>query len=231
MSRPPALGVLMLETAFPRPLGDIGNRNSWPFPVLYETVAGASVEAVVSHAAQGLIDPFLAAGHRLIDRGAIGVTTSCGFLARHQRVLAEGLRVPVASSALLQVGWIASLLPAGKRVGIVTFDADALDDETLCAVGVPLDTPRVGLPPDGRLRATISGDRPALDRESALAEVVHSGRRLCERNPEVAAIVLECTNLPPYRAALAAATGRPVYDIGTLLPWFWHGLSAATPPG
>ena len=231
MSRPAALGVLMLETAFPRPYGDIGNRNSWPFPVLYETVAGASVERVVSNAAHGLIEPFLAAGQRLIERGAIGVATSCGFLARHQRALAEGLRVPVASSALLQVGWVERLLPPGRCVGILTFDADALDDETLAAVGVPLDTPRVGLPRGGRLRATISGDLPVLDREAALAEVLDSGRRLCERHPQVAAIVLECTKLPPYRTALAVATGRPVYDIGTLLPWFWHGLSAANPPG
>ena len=225
-----AIGVLMLDTTFPRPVGDVGNRNTWPFPVVYETVAGASVERVIRQAADGLVEPFVQAARRLVARGAIGISTSCGFLARHQPLLASRLDVPVAASALLQLAWLAPLLPAGRRAGIVTFDAVALDADTLKAVGAPADTPRVGLPPGSRLRATIAGDLPMLDRVAACREVVEAGRELCRRHPDVAAIVLECTNLPPYRTALAAATGRPVYDIGTLLHWFWHGLSA-TPPG
>ena len=37
------------------------------------------------------------------------------------------------------------------------------------------------------------------------------------RCPEIAAIVLECTNMPPYADAVRAATGLPVHDITTLI--------------
>ena len=44
------------------------------------------------------------------------------------------------------------------------------------------------------------------------------------RHPEVGAIVLECTNMPPYAAALREALGMPVYDIYSMITWFHAGL-------
>ncbi len=41
------LGILMLETRFARVPGDMGNATTWPFPVLYRVVRGASAERVV----------------------------------------------------------------------------------------------------------------------------------------------------------------------------------------
>ena len=41
--------------------------------------------------------------------------------------------------------------------------------------------------------------------------------RLVAEHPEIGAIVLECTNMPPYRADIQAATGLPVFDITTLV--------------
>ena len=61
-------------------------------------------------------------------------------------------------------------------------------------------------------------------------ELVLAGRSLVRRHPEVGAIVLECTNLPPWRHRLAAELGCPVFDITTLLNWFWQGLAAASLP-
>ena len=47
------LGILMLEAKFPRIPGDMGNATTWPFPVLYRVVRGATPERVVLHAAAG----------------------------------------------------------------------------------------------------------------------------------------------------------------------------------
>src|SRR5579862_4004943 len=100
------LGILMLEAKFPRIPGDMGNAGTWPFPVLYRVVRGASPERVVLHAAAGMLDDFLAAAAALVADGAEAITTNCGFLSLFQRELAAHVQVPVATSSLLQVPWV-----------------------------------------------------------------------------------------------------------------------------
>src|ERR1043166_8242743 len=100
------LGILMLEARFPRIPGDMGNATTWPFPVLYRVVKGATPERVVLRAADGLLDDFLAAAAELVDHGAEAITTNCGFLSLFQQELAAHVRVPVATSALIQVPWV-----------------------------------------------------------------------------------------------------------------------------
>ena len=67
------LGILMLETAFPRVPGDIGNPATWPFPVDYRVVKGASPDQVVRRQAQGLLPAFVEAAKDLdIDQIVMG---------------------------------------------------------------------------------------------------------------------------------------------------------------
>ena len=223
------LGILMLDTRFPRPAGDVGNPNSFDFPVIFETVSGASARRVVHDRASGLLDPFVEAGRRLAARGALGISTSCGFLALYQRELAQALPVPVAVSSLLQVAWLDRILPQGRRAGVITFDAASLTAAHLEAAGAPADTPVAGMPAGGALQRAILDDGAPFDRAAIARELADAGLRLKRAHPEVGAIVLECTNLPPYRRALAQATALPVYDVGTLLNWFWQGLAAGRP--
>jgi hypothetical protein len=114
------LGILMLEARFPRIPGDMGNAATWPFPVLYRVVRGATPERVVLNAAAGLLDDFLAAAAELVRDGAEAITTNCGFLSLFQAELAARVHVPVATSALIQVPWVQATLPPGRRVGIIT---------------------------------------------------------------------------------------------------------------
>jgi hypothetical protein len=73
-------------------------------------------------------------------------------------------------------------------------------------------------------RVLIKAD--AVDMDVALAEqdILEAGRALVAAHPEVGAIVLECTNMPPHAAALQAAVGLPVFDIYSLITWFHAGL-------
>ena len=120
------LGILMLEARFPRIPGDMGNAGTWPFPVLYKVVAGASPQRVVREKAAGLLPDFIAAARELAALGADGITTNCGFLSLYQKELAAAVAVPVATSSLMQVPMIQSTLPAGKRVGVLTVNAASL---------------------------------------------------------------------------------------------------------
>ena len=72
-----SVGILMLETRFPRIPGDIGHAGTWPFPVLYKVVKGASPDQVVRHRAEGLLDNFIEAARELVAAGADGITTNC----------------------------------------------------------------------------------------------------------------------------------------------------------
>ena len=219
------LGILMLEARFPRIPGDMGNATTWPFPVLYRIVPGATPEAVVLKGAAGLLPDFIAAAHELVRHGAEAITTNCGFLSLFQQELARAVAVPVATSSLLQVPWVQATLPPGQRVGVVTISAGSLTPAHLAAAGVPLDTPVVGTE-TGRefFRTLILAEKDDMDVGLAEQDIVAAARTLVQRHPGIGAIVLECTNMPPYAAAVQAALGLPVYDIYSMISWFHAGL-------
>jgi hypothetical protein len=211
------LGVLMLDTRFTRFVGDIGNPQSYGQPVLFEVVRGATVDKVVPAKAPPLIDDFVAAGERLVGRGADAITTGCGFLVLNQAELAARLAVPVATSALLLIPTLMRLLPAGKRLGVLTFSARDLTPAHFTAAGAPADTPVEGVALGGVFQRAIY-EQPCEDSAAAReAEVVAAARRLLARHADLGAILFECTNFPPHRAAVEAATGLPVYDVFTLI--------------
>jgi Asp/Glu/hydantoin racemase len=219
------VGILMLETGFPRIPGDLGNAGTWPFPVLFKVVRGASPDRVVRGRATGLEEAFFDAASELVHDGADGLTTSCGFLSLLQARLAAHVEVPVASSSLMQVPMVQQLLPPGRRCGVVTISAESLSVEHLRAAGAPQDTPVEGLPATSSMARTLLNDELTLDVGQAQAEVVAAGRALIERCPQVSAIVLECTNMGPYAAAVQRELGVPVYDIVSFITWFHAGLA------
>jgi hypothetical protein len=201
------LGVLMLDTRFPRLPGDIGNASTFSCEVGYETVRGANVARLVAAEPDAaLLGPFVAAGRRLAARGCTRVATSCGFLVLWQCPLARALEVPVLSSSLL-------VLPRLPGAGVLTFDPAKLGAAHLAAAGASADTPVEGLKPQDSLYRTIAEDRTELDEAAAEIEVIAAGQRLLQRAPRIQSIVLECTNFGPYRRALADSFGLPVHGI------------------
>ena len=219
------LGILMLDARFPRIPGDMGNGTTWPFPVLYRVVSGASPEKVVLKGAAGLLPDFIDAAKDLARLGAEAITTNCGFLSLFQKEIAAAVGVPVATSSLMQVPWVQATLPPGKRVGLVTVSGSTLTPAHLEGAGVPLDTPMTGTE-NGRefFRVLIKAETEDMDVALAEQDVVEAGRQLVADHPDVGAIVLECTNMPPFAAALQAAVQRPVYDIYSMITWFHAGL-------
>jgi hypothetical protein len=220
------LGLLMLQTRFPRPPGDIGHPASFSFPVRRRIVEGAAPQRVVRGCADDevLFRAFVAAGRQLAGEGAVALSTSCGFLARWQRQLEQALPVPVWTSALLKLPELAPL-----RCGVITIEAASLTPAHFEAVGADPATPVEGIAPGSPLHRTLLEDRPELDETDARAQVLAAGQRLLAREPGLQALVLECTNLPPYAQALRQATGLPVHDIVSLLHERMASLTAGAP--
>jgi hypothetical protein len=217
------LGILMLDTRFPRIKGDIGNTQSFDFPVIFRRMEGiGSADAVTAHPDRPRVLAALEANARaLVADGAVALSTSCGFLALYQDDLSAVSPVPVATSALLLIRQL-----EGKRVGVITASARNLTPAHFAAVGAPADTPFVGLPEDSSFAGTFIGNATTLDRDQVEREVVAAAHDLLARHPGIGTIVFECTNLPPYKKAVQDAVGLPVFDVLDLLKGFYAGLAA-----
>jgi len=218
----------MLDTRFPRPPGDVGHPDAFGVPVRRHVVRGAWPGTIVQTAAglraAGVAPAFVRAVQALEAEGARAVTTSCGFLVLLQDELQAAARVPVVTSSLLQ---LPGLLAHQARVGVLTISAAALGLEHLLAAGVPAgrlaDVVVQGVDPAGEFATAILGNRDTLDMDKASREVVDAALALRRREPSLQAVVLECTNLPPYRQAVEAATGLKTWaltdDERLLRPW------------
>jgi hypothetical protein len=208
------LGILMLDTRFPRIEGDIGNAASFDFPVIYRTLEGIGPSDAVAAAPDRprILAALAGNAQKLAAAGAVGISTSCGFLALFQSELAAVSPVPVATSALLLIKTL-----KGRRVGVVTASAENLTPRHFVAVGAPPDTPVEGMPKGGSFAATFLANGSSLDRADVERETIEAGRALLARHPDIDTIVLECTNLPPYKQALRTALGVEVHDVLDLL--------------
>jgi hypothetical protein len=213
------LGIVMLDTRFPRPPGDIGHPDAFGVPLRQHKVRGVWPDKVVASAAglrAGRVVPaFVQIMQRLEREGARALTTSCGFLVLLQKDLQASVKVPVVTSSLLQ---LPELLEREAQVGVLTISAKHLGREHLRAAGVKREQlGRVvveGVNPQGEFASAILANRETMDLEKAQADVVAAALALKARAPQVRTVVLECTNMPPYAAAIREATG---FELRTLL--------------
>lgn len=212
------LGILSLDTAFPRIIGDAGNPDSYPFDARVMVVEGADSPKIVR---QGCIDPdllagFIAAAQHLERAGAAAIVSTCGFLINEQATVARAVGVPVILSALSMYSMVRASCPG--RIGIVTASSAALDNGTLSAAGIEPDAVAIaGLESDRVFERTFLTGRQhqmhSIDRSAIERSVVTASRTLQKNHPDLSAILFECGNLPPYAAAVRQATALPVFHL------------------
>ena len=164
-----AIGILLLDTRFPRIPGDIGNASTFDFPVRIRMVPGATPQRIVLEGDESVMPEFVKVGKELEAEGVRAITTSCGYLTTFQEALINAVKIPVFTSSLLQVPMVSRMLPRGKKVGILTIDSRRLNDTCLRAAGITSEP------------IVIMGsapDRTALERE--FVTVSHRPDRLFE---------------------------------------------------
>jgi len=218
------VGIIMLDTVFPRIPGDVGNASTFPFPVRFKVVEGASVQRVVQEADPDLLKPFIEAAKGLEREGVRAISTSCGFLAIFHQEMKNAVKVPMITSSLQQVHMAYSMIHADQKVAVITARADCLTERHFRGVGIE-NIPLIveGLDEAEEFNTTISQNRPEGDMDRIREEAVDAALRVVKKHPEVGAIVMECTNLPPYSKAVQDAVKLPVFDIVTLIKYV-HSL-------
>lgn len=219
------MGIIMLDTQFPRIPGDAGGAETWDFPVIYKVVKGITPQFFKEDQDKKLLKVLQDAAQELEREGVAAITSTCGLLAIYQQEIAETVKIPVLISSLLQIPLAYHLLSKDQKVGVITIDSRLLGQEHLKAIGgVSIPIAIIGLESGQELNCAILENKKELNIVQAEQDMVGAARRLVEENPTVGAIVLECANMAPYATAVQEAVCRPVFDITTLANFIYQSL-------
>lgn len=225
--REAAIGVLCLETSFAKIPGHIRNPVTFDFPVVYKVVAGATPDRVVRQGDPRLLEPFVDAARDLQDQGVAAITTGCGFLVLFQQRLADAVDVPLYTSSLIQLPMVHRMLRGDQKVGLLVASEQSFTRRHLAAIGaehVPVCVAGMADQPEFR-EVMLEGRRDELDPDRLRHEVLGQAERLAKDNPDVGAMVLECTDLAPFAYAIQERLNVPVFDIVTLTQMVHRSLT------
>jgi len=221
-----AIGIIMQIDSFPRIPGDVGNANTFKFPVRYKMIKDVrGPELTVKKPSQRIEKIVVEAAKELEEEGVRAITCGCGFTIYFQEVLANAVEVPVFTSSLLLVPLVSRTIGKNGKVGIVTAREENLTEKHLEMAGIDksislaikgLDSlPKEVRGPKDRLLSDETDPRKRL--EMIVERTLYVVRLLISENPNVKALVFECTNLPPAAPFIQEETGLPVYDVTTLI--------------
>ncbi|MFZ5822216.1 MAG: aspartate/glutamate racemase family protein [Chloroflexota bacterium] len=226
----PSLGVLLLDTAFPRIPGDVGNAQSYNYPIVLKTVPGATVQRIIYEADASLQDDFIRAARELELQGVSAITSSCGFLIEFQEAVAAAVRVPVFLSSLMQVPLVYALTQ--RQVGIITAHSEKLTGKVLSKAGISDRIPFVaaGMQNSFAFSNPILQNGISLDKSVIEQDMVDLSVSMLDANPDLGSFVLECHNLAPYAQAVGTRTGLPVFDIIDFANWVYNSVNKRAYP-
>ena len=220
-----AIGIILLDGFVPYIPGGVGNASTYCFPVRFQVAKGLSVKRIFAKDLT-LLSLVIEAGEKLVKEGVKAITGDCGFLALFQKEVANQLKVPVFLSSLLQLPFICRMLGDNKRVGILTANPHLLDASLLGKVGIDSSVPVYikGLETKEHFVKQIIEEIGVLDYQEIEKEVVSSAKEMIQEEPEVGAILLECSHLPPYGAAVQEAVNLPVFDFVTMINYVYSSV-------
>lgn len=218
------IGILMLDTIFPRLPGDIGNARSYPdIPVRYKIVKSVGSSRIMGKEPEReTLRLFIDAAKELEQEGVKAITTSCGFLSAYQRELADAVQVPVFTSALMLAPLVRAMINRDKVIGILTERAWNMNENHFNKAGwssrdIPVRV--TGMPEGSPFPAVfIDGAREAelAVLESCMEEMT---RRHMREHPTTGALIFECTNFGPFSRLVQEIAGVPVFGINQLLEY------------
>jgi len=224
----------MLDTAFPRILGDAGNIQSYECPARVHVVLGADSPDIVKDGAiaKGLAEKFCIAAKTLETQGAIALISTCGFLVTAQPQIARAVNIPVMVSALSLYSVIQTTIGAAP-IGILTASSASLGEAALQAAGIARENVRISGMEDCTAFASAilnkKSSQTGFDAREIERAAVEKAMALVSATPAMGAILLECGNLPPYAPAISKATGLPVYSILDGARLLWNAASKHQP--
>ena len=223
------MGILLLNTRIPLVPGDVGNASTFKFPVLYRVVDELLTDRLVVDADPALAVPIVREA-RMLERGGVAaITSDCGYMALFQKEVASAVSIPVFLSSWMQVPFIHRMLQPGKKVGAVVADSRYVRKEILVNAGIDESIPVViaGMQDQPTFWSGIMREEGTLDTDVVEREVVGVARDLVHANPDIGALLLECSDLPPYAAAVQEVVRLPVFDFVSMVNYVYSAIVKA----
>ena len=219
------LGIITPHTWFPQMPGNVGNPWTYDFPVRY---LRSKVEIQqLFDADPAAIEMLLDEARQLESEGCRAISGNCGYYANYQKQLAEAVDVPVAMSSLLQVNWIKPTLKEGEKIGVICASAASFTPDLLRRTGVedPDIVVVAGLE-DSVEFGPLVGQEQGVNyyNPKKLGEEVAEAALGMMKEHDLGAILLECSDLPPFAHTVQAATNLPVFDFTTLHNWLFNAV-------
>ncbi len=216
------IGIIYIDDVwYPMMPGNIVNGYTFDFPVRLKAVEGLDIPNLFA-AGDEVLEQILKACNQLKNEGVRAISAACGFFGNYQKQVAEAMDIPIAISSLVQLPWISSLLRSDQKIGVLTADQSSLTDKLLvnCSVSEELKQRLVikDLRNAPEFSCILEG-RGEFDNGLVEKEVVSKALEIVKEYPNTGAILLECSDMPPYAYAVQTAVQLPVFDFTTLIRW------------
>lgn len=222
------VGILLLNNWYPTIPGNVANGMTYNFPVRHKMVEGATWERI-NCGDPTLTEEIIEVARSLQGEGCRVICGACGYFGHFHRAVADALEVPVFLSSLIQVPFIKATLKIPQKVGIICADSTALTGGIWESCGVDPESCIVaGMPKGGEFDRGILHDQGDFDSGQICRELVETVQVLLSEHPEVGALLLECSDLPPYAAELQRIVRLPVFDYITMIK-FAHSAVCQKP--
>ncbi len=207
--------------------GNIVHPNTFSYPIKLRRIEGANYRTVVEKPCEEVLARMIVAAKEMEAAGIKAITTTCGFNAIFQKKLANSVAVPVFTSSLMQIPLVCGMLAQGQELGVITADKNHLTRAHLEQVGIASSVPLciAGMENTGEFSRVRTNPLSELNVEKFIEEIFDVAKMLSSRHPNLGAIVLECTDLPPASATIRKRLGMPVFDIVTLMNMVHEAVS------
>ena len=222
------VGVMLLNVWYPLLPGNVVNAYTYDFPVRHRVVPGSNQERM--HGGDPtLLDDLIATARELEMEGCRAICGACGYFGHFQSQVRDAVNVPTFLSSLVQIPWIRSVIRSDQKVGLICADKPSLTPDIWESCGVnPQDCICEEIPRGGEFEAILHSDKGYFDNRKVRDEVVSTALNIQKKHPEVGAILLECSDMPPYAADVQRATNLPVFDFITMIRYA-HSAVAQKP--
>ena len=218
------IGILLLDSHMPFVPGDVANASTYRYPVKYKLVSGLETYVCLNGAPE--FGPVIAEAARELEaQGCKGISSDCGFMLQYQQAAADAVDIPVAMSSLLQLPLIERSLGSSQPIGVITADSNSLTLDFLERAGLHPKNPLVirGMQEEKEFFSSILDPKGTMDTDLLTQEVVAMAESMVAEHPDMGAILLECSLMPPYAGAVQDALGLPVFDFVSLINFLQSG--------